>query len=177
MTSRPVRKSDTRPPTPEVQPQAGLRGEGDARKEAGRDAKVRALLSSAGDQLRQTRQALSGDVPDHAAALKRSLRAIREVFAAFISWHSLPLPDEAPLDALTRRAVPLASSLRTSASRVLLVEALAEATDGKSLSRADREEVRTSYYTARNTFFAVCDELPEAVRPVPPALRSAAFTH
>ena len=137
---------------------------------------VRTLLGDAGDRLQQARRALFRDAPDHAAVLKSSLRAIRGAFAAFVTWHRLAFPEEGPLDALTRRAVPLASSLRTCAGRALQVEALAEATDGKPLARADREEVRAAYYTARNTFYAVFDELPEAVRPAPPVPRSAAFT-
>lgn len=136
---------------------------------------TRTLLDDAGDRLQQARRALFRKAPpDHAASLKHSLVAIRGAFAAFVTWHRLAFPDGAPLDALTRRAVPLASSLRTSAGRALLVEELAEATGGKPLSRADREEVRAAYYTARNTYFAVFDELPEAVRPAPPVPRSTA---
>lgn len=52
-----------------------------------KEADVYARLDKAADQLRQARQALFRDEPNHAASLESSLQAIRGAFAAYLTWH------------------------------------------------------------------------------------------
>ena len=146
-------------------------------KEVSQAPKVRELLVEAAEALGASRQSLFRAGPDYPASLAGSLQAIRRAFQAFITWHSLALPEDAPLRALTRRAVPLASMLRMYEKLALPLEPLAE----ELLSECDcsrignREPVQKGYYTARNTFYTIFDELPADLRPATAVPRSEAF--
>lgn len=146
-------------------------------KEVSQAPKVRELLVEAAEDLNKSRQSLFRAEPDYPASLAGSLQAIRRAFQAFITWHSLALPEDAPLQALTRRAVPLASMLRMYEKLALPLEPLAE----ELLSECDcsrignRESVQKSYYTARNAFYTIFDELPAGLRPATVVPRSEAF--
>ena len=149
------------------------------KKNTAKTKKVRALLAEAAEALEASRQSLFRVEPDYAASLAGSLRAIRRTFQAFTAWHSMAIPDDAPLRAFTRRAVPLASMLRIYEDLALPLEPLA----GELLAECDcsrvsnRESVQKGYYTARNTFYTVFDELPAGLRPAPFVPRSEAFVH
>ena len=139
--------------------------------------KVRALLNEAARAIKASRQSLFQAEPDYAASLTESLQATRRAFQAFITWHELALPEDAPLHDLARRAVPLASMLRTCAGRTLPLEPLArELLAQCDCSRiSNKQPIRSGYYAARNTFYTVLDELPAGFLPEPPVPRSEAF--
>ncbi len=139
--------------------------------------KVRALLAEAAEALQQSRQSLFREEPDYPTSLAGSLQALRRAFQAFTTWHGMELPEDAPLRAFTRRAVPLASMLRMYEKLALPMEPLAE----ELLARCDcsrvknRQSVERGYYTARNAFYTIFDELPTHLRPATAVPRSEAF--
>ena len=149
------------------------------KKNTFKTTKVRALLAEAAEALDASRQSLFRAEPDYPATLAGSLQAVRRAFQAFTAWHSIAIPDDAPLRAFTRRAVPLASMLRIYEDLALPLEPLAEELGaGCDCSRvSDRETVQKSYYTARNAFYVIFDELPAGLRPAPLVPRSEAFLH
>lgn len=129
-------------------------------------ALLHALLHEADDHLRQARTRLVAVPPDYTGALAEELVVFRTSLRAFLAWNgSADVHEDADLRALAVRAVSLASILETPAHRALLlaeraptIEQAIPRSDRPSV--ADREDVETGWYTARNLYRTVCGELP-----------------
>lgn len=128
------------------------------------EAQSQRALDAAAAHLIRSAQHLVVPTPDYREALRHSIQAIRQAYIAFLVWHSLPPRPQASLAELGGPAEQLASMLRTCRRRALPLEPLEAAFEsGTALTAAVREEVETSYYTARNTLAVVLGELPERI--------------
>ena len=126
----------------------------------------RRALEAAAAHLVRTAQHLSGAEPSYAEALRDSLQALRQAYTALLEWHSLPPRPDARLAELARPAERLDSMIRTCWDRAGTLEALEAALgSGAALTGTVREQIATSYFTARNTLAVVLGALPERITP------------
>ncbi|MEP0546910.1 MAG: hypothetical protein ABJF88_08260 [Rhodothermales bacterium] len=136
-----------------------------------RAERTRTLLQEAAAHLRQAERYLVATPPDYAAALADMLAIFRTSLRAFLTWtDSSEVDGEADLHALAVRAGHLASILKTPAHRALLLAERAPAIEqsirrSDRLSVADREDVETGWYTARNLYQTVLGNVPASLRP------------
>lgn len=142
-----------------------------------RAERTHALLEEAEDHLQQAERHLAAVPPDYAAALADVLAVFRLSLRAYLAWNgSAEVNGEADLRALAVRAGHLANILKTPAHRAVLLAEHAGALEqalrrGGRPSVADREDVETGWYTARNLYLTVLGEVPAPLRPAarPPA--------
>lgn len=129
-----------------------------------RRSHCRQALEASAERLNRVAENLTGAAPDYPEALRDNLQAIRQAYRALLSWHRAVPPDDAPMDELARPAEDLASMLRTCRDRThVLVSLEAALGRGGPLSHVAKEEIRTGYFTARNTLAVVIGSLPEDV--------------
>lgn len=128
---------------------------------------ARALLDEATTHLDRARAALAAD--RYQDALPEVLAAPCAALRAFLAWYATPTEAEAPcpqggeLRTLAERAANLSNVVRTPAHRAILLAERAPAIERASrLSVADREDVETGWYTARNVVRTVAAELSAA---------------
>ena len=145
------------------------------RSESPRAERAYALLHEANGHLSQARTLLAAMPPNYAAALDDELAVFRTSLRAYLAWNrSVAAYEDADLRSLAVRAVHLASILKTPAHRALLLAERAPAIERASrrddrLNVADREDVQTGWYTARNLYQTVCGELPWLLQASPPS--------
>lgn len=128
---------------------------------------TRGLLSEAESHLASARDAL--DDARYQDALPDVLAAPCAAIRALLAWYATPTDHEATCDygtelrPLAERAAKLNNVVRTPAHRAILLaqRAPAIARVGR-LSVADREDVETGWYTARNVVRTVAAELSAA---------------
>lgn len=129
------------------------------------------LLQEADTRLEEARdyllgKSLMGKGVDYESAAHLLVEASQTSLQAFMTWHGMDWPDNATLLDEARRAVSLASILRTPLRRVRQLAEIVEPIRGsQQLSVKEREAVETGFYAVRNLHFAVIGELPPAVRP------------
>ncbi|SHK47081.1 hypothetical protein [Rhodothermus profundi] len=133
-----------------------------------RTREARTLLATALQELQQARQALEAQPPDYRSALDHTLQALSAAFRGFLTWHDVPVPEDASLHLMARPCMDLASSLRLYFDLLLPLEAAAPALRQKeTFSVTERERIRNAYFTARNAIMTVLGELPAALHPSP----------
>ena len=122
------------------------------------------LLAEAERHLQRARNAL--DAERYQDALPDVLAAPCDALRALLAWYATPTDTEAPCDhgaelrPLAERAANLSNVVRTPAHRaVLLAERAPAIARAGRLSVADREDVETGWYTARNVVRTVAAEL------------------
>lgn len=134
--------------------------------EHSRDYTIHTQLMEARQQLDRAKSLLLSETPSYAEGTTAALEAIRQSLRAFLSWHSLDLPEDAPLSAIGRSAVALGRTLETRVHLALPIERLeSELREKKNLNINDREAARSAYYIARNMLSAVAGELPVYLYP------------
>ncbi len=133
-----------------------------------RTKETRTLLATALQELQQARQALETQPTDYRSLLDHTLKALKAAFRGFLTWHDVPIPEDASLHLMARPCTDLASSLRLYVDLLLPLEAEAPALLQKeALSVGERERIRNAYFTARNAIATVLGELPASLRPAP----------
>ncbi len=142
--------------------------------------RTRTLLQEAEAHLRQAERHLTATPPDYTGALAEELVVFRTSLRAYLAWNgSADVDEEFDLRTLAARAVHLASILETPTHRALLLAERAPTIEqairrSDRLSVADREDVETGWYTARNLYQTVCGELPWLFQASPPSPAAAA---
>ncbi len=130
-----------------------------------RAERVRARLGEAEAHLEAAWERLSARPPDHQAALAEVLASFRASLLAFLNDYGATPDPDAPLDVLAERAVRCGSVLKTVVHRAMLLAERAPAIRQASrLSVADREDVETGGYMARNLVQTVQAGLPAVLR-------------
>lgn len=131
-----------------------------------RAERTRELLHEAENHLSRARTRLTAAPSDYTAALADVLAVFRTSLRAYLAWNgSAAVHEDADLGTLAGRAIHLASILKTPTHRALLLAERAPAIEqairrSDRLGVADREDVETGWYTARNLYYTVCGELP-----------------
>lgn len=127
---------------------------------------TRSLLDEATDHLTRARAALDASPPRYKDALPDVLAAPCTALRALITWYGTPTEADAPcshgedLHALAGRAAHFNNVVRTPAHRaVRLADRAPAIARAPHLSVADREDVETGWYTARNVVRTVAAEL------------------
>ena len=128
---------------------------------------ARALLDEATEHLDRARAALATE--RYQDALPEVLAAPCAALRALLAWYATPTDAETPcphgadLRTLAERAAHLSNVVRTPAYRAILLAERAPAIErANRLSVADREDVETGWYTARNVVRTVSAELSAA---------------
>ncbi len=137
-----------------------------ASKNTARTEHARSLLTEATDHLAKAREALDASPPRYQDALADVLAAPCAALRALVAWYGTPDGTDAPcahgddLHALAGRAANLNNVVRTPAHRaVQLAERAPAIARASHLSVADREDIETGWYTARNVVRTVSAEL------------------
>lgn len=136
--------------------------------ETPRASATRRLLQEANEKLKRARELLMADEVDYASATALLIEVVWLDLRAFLTWHGTALPEDAPLSQWARRAISLASILKTPLGRARKLIPIAErlsSAGGASPSVQDRQAVRAGFYTVRNLYFTLLGELPQATRP------------
>ncbi len=131
-----------------------------------RTTEARRLLSTALEELQQARRALEAQPTDYRGLLDHTLKALKAALRGFLTWHDVPVPEDATLRLMARPCTDLASSLRLYFDLLLPLEAEAPSLLQKeALSVNERERIRNAYFTARNAIATVLGELPATLHP------------
>lgn len=127
---------------------------------------ARSLLTEARDHLAKAREALDASPPRYKDALPDVLAAPCAALRALVAWYGSPDGTDAScehgegLHMLAGRAANLNNVVRTPAHRaVQLADRAPAIARAPHLSVADREDVETGWYTARNVVRTVATEL------------------
>ncbi len=131
-----------------------------------RTTEARKLLTTALEELQQARQALAAQPTDNKGLLDHTLKALQAAFRGFLTWHDVPVPENATLQLMARPCTDLASSLHLYFDLLLPLEAETPSLLQKeALSVNERERIRNAYFTARNAIATVLGELPATLHP------------
>lgn len=127
-----------------------------------REALSVTALDASGRHLVKAARQLADSNPNYQEVLDQSLEAMRHAYLALLEWNGMAPDAGASLAEMATSAEQLVNVLRTCRHRADPLEGIATSLrGGAGVTISVREEVRSGYYTARNSLSVVLGSLPE----------------